>query len=452
MQRLLAYLLLGLSPGLFAYDAQLAAPRDAEVMAHLNQFNQTVDPATKALKYCKMQSSPYLFYRGSNTLYWQDWYNNPALNRFKSAQTQIWLQADLHADNYGAYADSQGRIIYDLNDFDESFIADYQYDLLRMATSLYLIAAQQQLSKADKAVSEFADYYLAQLQALEGNDQEQSLIFTAENTKGALDNFLEKVAKKKSRAKMLADWTTTEAGQRHFKSDQPDLAAVDADVYQALAEAMQAYPASTTLITAEQFKIKDIAKRLHAGTGSLGTARYYVLIAGDNSDQSDDHILDIKQQAKVSAWAYLSTPEQLSYDRRYPNAAARHAAAYKALTQYTDRYLGWFHWAGADYSVRERSAYKKTFAISELNKNKALKKMARQWGAILATAHARADIDAKDGMIAYSFEAGVSQVVTDHKAFRKHLQALAREYAQQVMFDYHALKQGYSADCAALLP
>jgi len=450
MRWFLSYLLLGLSPGLFAYDVHLAAPRDIEVMARLNQFNQTLDPAIKALKYCKMQSSPYLFYRGSNHLYWQDWYQQPILKRFANDKTQIWLQADLHADNFGAYADAQGHIIYDLNDFDESFIADYQYDLLRMATSLYLIAAQQQLDKADKAVNEFAQYYLEQLQALNNHDKSQQLIFTVDNSQKILRKFLKKVKKKKSQAKMLAAWTQIHAGKRLFKPDHPDLAPVDTDLYAQLVQAMQHYPSHTVLSDSNAwFQIKDIAKRLHAGTGSLGTARYYVLIEGSSPDNADDQILDIKQQNKVAAWAFLNPTEQQSYTQRYPNDAKRHAQAYRALTLHTDVYLGWFHWQNVDYSVRVRSAYKKTFAIEQLNSNKALKKMAQQWGTILATAHARAD---QDELIPYSFKQQVSQQVSNHKAFSKQLQTLAQVYAQQVQWDYQALKQNYQADCDSLFP
>ncbi len=428
MKAFLPYLLLSLSTGLYASDFSPQA-RDAELMTRLHKANQSLAINDKALKYCKMQSDVYLFYRGTNHLFWQDWYQHPSLKRFSNPKTQIWLQADLHADNFGAYGDSQGQVIYDLNDFDESFIADYQYDTLRMATSLYLIVeGNDKLEDADAAVDAFSSSYFKQLQKLRDDNAETRLVFTKDNTKGKLDNFLKKVEKKQSQKKMLAEW----ANKNSFRiKDNADLEAVDVKTAKSL-----------TKILAE-YKVLDVAKRLNAGTGSLGTARYYVLI----DDAGVKRILDVKQQSKVAAYPYLDSKSKVGYDERYPNPAKRHAQAYRALTNNTDKFLGAIHWQGGDYSIRERSAYKKTFKTIELKKDKDFVKMAQQWGKILATAHARADKDAKDGMINYSFETQVSEQATNLKAVQKQWRNSAKAYAKQVQFDYKAFLQAYQGNC-----
>lgn len=84
-----------------------------------------------------------------------------------------------------------------------------------------------------------------------------------------------------------------------------------------------------------------VARRLQAGTGSLGTPRYYVLIEGTKSSTDhDDRILDIKRQSRPTAYTYLGEQAQDEYDAPFEHEAQRHAAAHQALTRHTDRHLG----------------------------------------------------------------------------------------------------------------
>ena len=49
------------------------------------------------------------------------------------------IQGDLHAENYGTYMNSQGKLVFDVNDFDEAYVGHYTWDLQRMAASLALL-------------------------------------------------------------------------------------------------------------------------------------------------------------------------------------------------------------------------------------------------------------------------------------------------------------------------
>lgn len=117
--------------------------RANKVLADLRSWNNALsDKDSGQSKYCKMASAPLIFYRGTNHLFWSDFSDDKRLRYFGNRQTKTWLQGDLHAYNFGSYSNSKEEVVYDLNDFDETFIADYQYDLWCMAVSLVLVARQ----------------------------------------------------------------------------------------------------------------------------------------------------------------------------------------------------------------------------------------------------------------------------------------------------------------------
>jgi len=376
-----------------------------------------------------MASSAFDFYRGTNHLFWSDFGEDKRLKEFGGTKTRTWIQGDLHSENFGSYHNYHHEVAYDINDFDESLISDYQYDIWRMAISLVLIVEANQLksSTATDAIDAFSGAYLSAIADLVDNDQEMSIYFTHDNTYGGLQEFLVKVETKNSRLKMLEKWTKKQQRSIHFRLDHPNLSPVSEELRAQILAAMPAY--SQTLngnitYSKTHFRILDIAQRLNAGTGSLGTPRYYVLIAGRNAE--DRRILDVKRQSKPSAYPYISSIEREHYDASFANDAERHAIAYRATTLHTDDYLGWMELPDGCYSVRERSPYKDTLNTSKLVKSKQLIQMCEQWGKILAMCHARADHNYDATLVPHCFE---SQVRKKTKGQRKAFKALVREVA-----------------------
>src|SRR5690606_7049812 len=111
-----------------------------------------------------------------------------------------------------------------------------------------------------------------------------------------------------SRARMLARWTMMAGGARVLDLARKDLVAADPDVAEELRAVWPEYVTRTAgglARIAGYFTIKDIAGRVNAGMGSLGTPRYYVLIEGAGGGAGDDRILDVKRQAEPSGYPYL---------------------------------------------------------------------------------------------------------------------------------------------------
>ena len=404
----------------------------------------------KAEKYARMAKSSFTFYRATNSLFWQDFANDSRLSKFGNAQTKTWILGDCHVDNFGAYSNDKGEIIFDLNDFDESIIADYQYDLWRLATSIILVIQNNfnfSKSEQEEIIDSFSQTYLDTLASYVGNDDETKIYFTQTNTRGEVKKTIEKAAEK-TRQEMLNKWTKIIAEQRKFDFSNENLG-IAPDEKKAIESQMLAYGKTISgKLNYDQkyFQIKDIAQRLNAGLGSFGTPRYYVLIEGETDSENDDHILDIKRQFSPAAYEFFSLYDRINYDSIFDNVAQSHAEAYKALIKHADDFLGWMKLVdnnpadgdfSGDYSVREISPYKKSLKIEKLADKNSFIEVAQQWGKILATDHARADKDFDQKLVPNSLEKQVQKITNGkHQEFRELVREVAFQYAEQVETDY----------------
>lgn len=436
--------MIGMAPG-HARTGRTAASRDAWVIAEIEANNAALSPEDRASKYCTMAAALSSFYRGTNHLFWSDFAGDARLHVFGGAETRIWLLGDLHSENYGTFEDDAGDVIYDLDDFDEAVIADYQWDVWRMAISLALVAEENggfSRDEVDDLVDAFTESYLDTLAGYRRNDDERATSFTRHNTYGLLDDFLEEVEETSSRAGLLDAWTRVQGGKRIFDLALEDLDPVASGIAAAVTAAMPAYAATTAgnlRAIPGYFAVKDIARRRNAGIGSLGVPRYYVLIEGPSAGAGDDRILDVMRQGTPTAYSRLDSAERALTDAAATTPAERAITGYRALTRGADDHLGWMRLADGTYSVRERSPYKKTFPIEDLDTMKRFRNLAEQWGAVLATAHARADQDYRADLIGYSFDKEVDERTDGaHSDFRALVRDVVGSYAPQVQLDYQA--------------
>lgn len=433
----------------------LAVSRTSYVVDEVTRSNASIDSRVRAEKYADMKVSPFAFFRGSNHLYWKDLGSSPSLQTYGgTAGTRTWLSGDMHADNTGSFDDDHGDVVFGLNDFDQAVIGDYQLDVWRLAVSLVLVARQNGgFSAGDEAavVDALSEGYLDAIDSFAGGSGEATRKFTATNTYGLLDDFLADVTAHNSRTKMLDDWTIKVSGVRRLDAaGNPELAAVPAGIDLDIRSRMGSYRATLsgggTSLSAGYFNVKGVAERLHAGLGSLGVARYYVLIEGASSSQSDDRILDVKAQIAPAAWSTLS-PAAVSATNAAcgGNMARRAVTGYKALGYRVDDHLGWMTLAdGIDYSVRERSPFKDTFTTDDLDSMTRITKLAEQWGQVLAAHHARADRDWDAVSLPQSVDDEISALTSgDHAGFRAAVRALAVSYADQVELDYESFSANF---------
>ena len=106
------------------------------------------DPAAFRTKFRKMAADPFAFYRGSACLFYADVADRE--DRWADERTsRVWIHGDLHAENFGTYMNADGRLIFDVNDFDEAYLGHFTWDLQRFAASLALMGWQKALPEDD---------------------------------------------------------------------------------------------------------------------------------------------------------------------------------------------------------------------------------------------------------------------------------------------------------------
>ncbi len=188
-------------------------------------FKDAFDPLMKAdphafrTKYRKMAVSPHAFYRGSACLFYADQTaeSDPYVDEQSGA---IWIHGDLHVENFGTYLNSDGRLVFDINDFDEAYIGHFTWDLRRFAASLALLGWQKALPQKDveSLVRRYLRAYLSQVDAYAGTSDDEDFALHLDNTEGPI---LEALLSARSirRADLLDGITHVEGGTRVFTED-----------------------------------------------------------------------------------------------------------------------------------------------------------------------------------------------------------------------------------------
>ena len=227
--------------------AAQAADRTAYVVNQLTLWNSGLPAAVRNEKYAAMETDLFAFFRGSNHLFWKDHGTASALSTYGNVgPTRIWLQGDMHVDNLGAFANDKGTIVYDLNDFDEAVLGDYQLDLWRMGVSLVLLMRRNGgFSAAQEAavVDACTESYLDAVENWRSSSGEAAKTYTASDSYGQLDDFLAGVAASRSKKKLLDKYTAKNSSGVRFLDPavSADLQAVAASTVTALSAQMASY-------------------------------------------------------------------------------------------------------------------------------------------------------------------------------------------------------------------
>src|SRR3954464_8860631 len=149
------------------------------------------DPRAFRGKFRKMAADPFAFYRGSAPLFYADVerLDDPWVDE---ATARVWIQGDLHAENYGTYMDSAGVLVFDVNDFDEAYLGHYTWDLQRMAASLALLGFRKALSDAsiERLIGTYARAYVETVRQFAGSEVDREFRITLDNASGVLRSVL----------------------------------------------------------------------------------------------------------------------------------------------------------------------------------------------------------------------------------------------------------------------
>jgi uncharacterized protein (DUF2252 family) len=291
------------------------------MLSRIEGFNAGRDPEVLAVKYEKMRTSPFSFFRGTAHLFWEEL---GAHGGDLPDAPLVWACGDLHLENFGSFQGDDALAHFDLNDFDEGALAPATWELSRFVAGLLVAAPSLELSRAqaDALAARFLDAYQSAMRAGKAGSVDRD---TADEM---VKTLLHHVGERK-RALLADSYTTSKKGKLRLDIDSHHMLPVTdrqrEDVARWLGDfaKSQADPAF--------FEILDVARRV-AGLGSLGLDRFAILVRGVHD--GSPAILDAKQAAlsSLSKFQKQRQPDWLSDSDRIVTIQRRMQATTPALT------------------------------------------------------------------------------------------------------------------------
>jgi len=361
------------------------------------------------IRYGRMLVSPFTFYRGAALIMAGDLAARP-----RSGGT-VQLCGDAHLSNFGGYGSPERRLVFDINDFDETAPGPFEWDVKRLATSFVVAGRDNEFSPKQcreitltavrsyrEAMRDFAGQpmmtvWYARLDVEDLVKQYRDTLSADERKKQKSELKATKgmIAKARTRDRMqaIAKLTTEAYGRRRIVSSPPliiplaEMVGYDTDAVLAqLHELFEDYrqtlqPDRRHLL--DQFRLTDVAHKV-VGVGSVGTRAWILLL--ESTLESGALLLQAKEAGPSVLSAFDPGPEP-------PNQGERVVLGQRLMQATSDIFLGWVRARPAeggqkDYYLRQLRDWKVSADI-EAFKPEGMELYARLCGWTLARAHAR---------------------------------------------------------------
>ena len=397
------------------------------------------DPAAFRAKYRKMAAAPHAFYRGSACLFFNDVTQEEDEWATHGAE-RIWIHGDLHVENFGTYLNSDGRLVFDINDFDEAYVGRFTWDLQRFAASMALLGWQKALPEdaIRKLVARYARSYLAQVNHYVASDTDDGFEIRLDKAEGPVLTALVE-ARKMRRADLLDELTYMQDGRRHFLEDSSTRRLPRAERTKVVA-AFRAYldsiPESKRFDRDLFYELRDVVGKSGFGIGSAGLPAYNVLVEGYSQALDNDVVLSMKQANIPALSRFVDTTEVDAY---FEHEGHRTAVSQRALQVHTDPLLGHTSIDGVGYVVSEISPYEVDLDWAEINEPDDMRSVVDLLGRATAKIHCASDEDSQQDLVDFDVEAAIAASLEGRRnEFVQWLCDWGIEYAVRVRED-HAL-------------
>jgi len=396
------------------------------------------------LRMQRMASSPFAFLRGAAAVMAYDLAQTPVMG------SNVVLAGDAHISNFGFYGTAQRELVFDINDFDETIVGPWEWDLKRLTASVNVAGRENGLSQKERrsAVMQAVEGYQQNMQRLESMGTLD--IWYLHASPGRAD-VLRKVPPKASAVmrkvtekalqsdnhnllKKVADKDAK--GQWRFREDPPVLTRISSSLQNKLVTALEDY--SLTLsrerrYMLSRYRVADVAHRV-VGVGSVGTRAYLALLIGKND--GDPLFLQIKEASTPAHGPYLPLRRA-----EFVNEGQRVVVGQRALQASSDVMLGWTEMDGRPYYVRQMKNLKADVPIEWMSGD-AFTFYCWACGALLARAHART-----------SEAATIAGYCGASRVLRQSLAKWAEAYGNQTIRDHAKLLEAVkSGEFGEVLP
>jgi uncharacterized protein (DUF2252 family) len=397
-------------------------------------------PELVPIRYGRMSASPFAFFRGAAAVMSADLATTPA------SGLRVQACGDAHLSNFGAFAAPDRRLVFDLNDFDESLPGPWEWDVKRLAASFAIAGRENGLKRKQRAAAVLtaASTYREAMRAFasQSNLEVWYARLDVEAVMGEIEAEDPKAVKQvrrgvdKARSKdslrALEKLTEVVDGELRIRSEPPLLVPGEElvekgqsrDMGEFLDGVLDSYrdslPADRQHLL-DGYTMRHIARKV-VGVGSVGTRAWVVLLTG--ADDADPLFLQAKE-------AEASVLEPYVGASRYKNHGRRVVEGQRLMQAASDIFLGWCPAVGLDgrdrdFYVRQLWDWKRSAEVESLTP-RGLEVYARICGWTLARAHARSGDrvalaaylgagDAFDTAIAEFAESYADQSERDHAA------------------------------------
>jgi uncharacterized protein (DUF2252 family) len=335
----------------------VAGPDRAEPLALLMAEDATRVPELLPIRYARMASSAFAFFRGAALPMASDLATTPR------SGLNVQLCGDAHLSNFGLFASPERHVVFDINDFDETLPGPWEWDVKRLATSVEIAGrANGYPSKVRRAsvLATVAAYRrsmraFAKMDPLDVWYSHADMTRIAALTEGALNphqrkNVQRTVAKAQTKDNLgaLGRFATVQDGAPRLTAEPPLVVPVR-DLWagkeaQKVAEELRRLlsdyrdtlePERRVLL--DRYRLVDMARKV-VGVGSVGTRSWMLLLI-------DDDLHPLFLQAKEAGPSAL---EQFVGASEYDNAGQRVVIGQRLMQAVSDIFLGWIRATGTD--------------------------------------------------------------------------------------------------------
>ena len=380
------------------------------------------------IRIARMVSSPYGFLRGGANVMAQDLAGLPA-----TGITPV-ICGDAHLGNFGFYASPERYLVLDINDFDEAHPGPWEWDLRRLATSIFVAGRQSGMrdSQCDDAVMSCVAAYrhsvrlLANQPLLSRSFQRMDVqllhsIVTGKSLRATITRAA-RLARTRTSDRALPRFTTQTSGRHQIVAKPPLITRVPRAAFQAIAAAIDDYlrtlaPHWRRMVGG--YTLVDIAHKV-VGVSSVGLRSYVALLEGSTPD--DVLFLQLKEARRsiVAPFVHGDVP-------RHAHQGQRVVEYQQAVQTVSDPLLGWTTIENRAYYVRQFRDMKGAIPFDTL-KTGGLTDYGRILGHLLAKGHART-----------SGASMIAGYIGSSNRVDEAMRHFASAYADQIEADHQAL-------------
>ena len=424
-------------------------PKRPDPIALLERQAETRVPELVPIRYGRMLVSPFTFYRGAALIMASDLATTPTTG------LRVQLCGDAHLSNFGVFGSPERRLLFDINDFDETLPGPFEWDVKRLAASLEVAGRDRGFADADRdvivracvrayrtAMAQFAgqpnlDVFYT------GFDIEQiAARYRASVSRKLAKQADKSIAKARTKDSMQALERLTDEvdGQPRIVADAPlivpvrDLLPDEAagNFLEWLHARLREYRRTLEIDRRrllERYEFVDLARKV-VGVGSVGTRAWIALMLG--RDRRDPLFLQIKE-------AEPSVLEEFAGRSDYRNAGHRVVSGQRLMQAASDIFLGWlrvtegFDGAERDFYVRQLRDWKGSAEI-EAMVPKGMRIYAEMCAWTLARAHARS-----------GDPVAIAAYLGKKDAFDRAIAVFATAYADRNERDYELLTEAVAS-------